>query len=275
MVNISDKQNSNWIPATKDISGVPLVQKYKYLGTFLDSKLLMKTQMEFIRKKCNHLFVKLYPYIVNASADGRKDMWQTMVCPLFNAALVLLEFEKSITQSDNFLRLWIYTFKKFLIIPKTTSTEIVAEMMGGNPIKIMKRNSAVAIEKWNARRERREPKRIPKEEVKNYMKGIPNDWCNLIRQQYKLCQKCRNNIQSAIHLEIAHGIDITPVEDIWEKIKDYYEWKVEQHKKKTGNKLIKVKREVFRNRWKTELKYLLEENTNNINKKITEKIQIE
>ena len=273
MVNTSNNKNSNWTPAIKDISGVPLVQKYKYLGTYLDSKLLMKTQMEFIRKKCNHLFVKLYPYLINASADGRRDMWQTMISPLFNAALVLLEFEGSITQSDNFLRLWIYTFKKFMIIPKTTSTDIVADMMGGNPIKIMKRNSANAIEKWNARRERREPKRIPKIEVKNYLKGIPNDWCNLIKQQYKLCQKCKNNIQSASHLEIAHDIEITSVEDIWDKIKEYYDWKVEQHRKKTGNKLIKVKREVFKNRWKIELKHLLNENTFNINKTNTEKIQ--
>ena len=96
MINISDKNFSRWGPATKEISGVPIVQKYKYLGTYLDSKLLMQTQLDFIQRKSDHLFVRLYPYLVNASADGRKDMWQTMICPSFNAVLVLLEFERQL-----------------------------------------------------------------------------------------------------------------------------------------------------------------------------------
>ena len=87
------KPTSEWVPTRKDIEGVPLVNKYKYLGYYLDCKLTLKTQLEFIRRKSDFLFVKLYPYLSNASADGRRDMWQTMVRPLFNAALIFIRFE--------------------------------------------------------------------------------------------------------------------------------------------------------------------------------------
>ena len=87
-----------WTPALKEINGIPLVIKYKYLGTYLDSKLTMKTQIESIKKKSNFLFVKLYPYLKNATTDGRRDIWKTMIVPLFNAVFMLAMFDKSETE---------------------------------------------------------------------------------------------------------------------------------------------------------------------------------
>ena len=61
-----DKKNSQkimsreWIPTTKEICGIPVVDKYKYLGSYFDPKLTMKSQREAIEKKSNFLFVKLY-----------------------------------------------------------------------------------------------------------------------------------------------------------------------------------------------------------------------
>jgi len=81
--------DSIWVPTIKDICGVPIVTKYKYLGTYLDSKLTMNFQIECIERKSNFLFARLYPYLSYATADARKDMWRTMVLPLFNALLVL------------------------------------------------------------------------------------------------------------------------------------------------------------------------------------------
>ena len=64
-----------WIPTQKTIRGVPICSKYKYLGTWLDSKLACGPQIGHIRKKAAHLFIKLYPYLSNSSADARRDMW--------------------------------------------------------------------------------------------------------------------------------------------------------------------------------------------------------
>lgn len=56
-------------------------------------------------------------------------MWQTMVAPLFNAALTLLKYEPSKAQQENLVRLWRCTFKQFMMISKRTSTNLVDEMI--------------------------------------------------------------------------------------------------------------------------------------------------
>ena len=61
-------------------------------NTDLDPKLTMKTQLRHIEKKSNYLFVKLYPYLSNATADARRDMWKTMVVPQFDPVLLLSRF---------------------------------------------------------------------------------------------------------------------------------------------------------------------------------------
>ena len=94
------------VPSSHDFEGVPICEKYKYLGTILTPKLDCAEQIAFIKRKFGYLLVKLYPYLKNASADARKDMWQTMVKPLFNAALVLLEYEPSETKKETLEKVW-------------------------------------------------------------------------------------------------------------------------------------------------------------------------
>jgi len=100
---------------------VPICSKYKYLGTFLTPKLTCGEQIAFRKRKSAHIFVKLYPYLKNASADARRDMWQTMIRPLFDAAFVLLEYEHSKTQKENLKCMWRKTFKQFLMMSKRMS----------------------------------------------------------------------------------------------------------------------------------------------------------
>ena len=94
----------------------------KYLGTLLNTKLTCGPQIGHVKKKSAHLYAKLYPYLFHATAEGRRDMWQTMVSPLFNAALPLLYFEPSKSHRDNLERLQRCTFKQFLMVSKRTNT---------------------------------------------------------------------------------------------------------------------------------------------------------
>ena len=90
------------MPAQKEVESVPICEKYKYLGTILTPKLTSGEQIAHISKKSTHIFVKLYPHLQNATAEARRDMWQTMVRPLFDATFVLLEYEPSITNKGNY-----------------------------------------------------------------------------------------------------------------------------------------------------------------------------
>ena len=77
-----------------DISGIPIVSVYKYLGTYMEPKLTMTTQLKDIKEKANFLFIKLYTYLINAFVDRRRDM-RKMIIPLFNPILLMCKLEKS------------------------------------------------------------------------------------------------------------------------------------------------------------------------------------
>ena len=74
MMRKKENGKSKLIPSKADIEGVPICEKYKYLGTILTPKLDCSEQISFIKRKAGFLLVKLYPYLKNASADARKDM---------------------------------------------------------------------------------------------------------------------------------------------------------------------------------------------------------
>ena len=250
-------QRKQWIPSIETIEGIPIVTKYKYLGTYLDFKLTLETQNDHIKRKSDFLFARLYPYLSHATADARKDMWRTMVMPLFNAVLILIYYEKAKTNSWKTLRLLIGTFKKYLLIPKNTSTELVYEMIGINVPELVARNVVNSEEKWEARKERRPPELIPRTETPNYLRGIPNDWCQILKQQYGICQICKQNIRNEYHMSTAHNIEILGCKEIWECIKEHHEKVVKKQKEKSS--IMKVKRIKFLKYWEPRLKALKED----------------
>ena len=148
--------------------------------------------------------------------------------------LILLYFEKAKTNSYKVLRLLIGTFKRFLMIPKNTSTELVYEMIGIDIPEIVAKNVVNSEEKWEARKGRRQPDLIPKTEKPNYLRGIPNDWCQILKQQFSICPICKNNIRSESHMSAAHNIDIYSCNEIWTNIKNYHDKAVQKQKKKRG-----------------------------------------
>ena len=153
-------------------------------------------------------------------ADSRRDMWQTMVRPLFNAALIFLQFEWSKARQDELGSLWLKSFKQFLMIPKNTNTELVNEMIGQHISIIRHYKVENALEKWKARKERRDPI-TQKPECTNLLRGIPNDWCEILRQQFKLCPTCRTCTRNAFHMKTKHDIELISYKDIWDDIKDF------------------------------------------------------
>ena len=135
-----------------------------------------------------------------------------------------------------------------MIFPKSTKTELVDEMIGINleePTSINTQNSAI---KWHARCYRIQPNLLKRTKCEDYLRGVPNEWCTILKQQCSLCPLCKNSTKNAEHMEIAHGIEILPYEEIWKGIKELYEYETKKQKKK--NPIMKVKREIFLKRWK-------------------------
>ena len=184
-------------------------------------------------------------------------MWKTMVAPLFDPALMLSNTEPSATAKESLNRLIAGTFKRYLLIPKTTSSELVWDMMGENWGELANRMNENFAQKWFARREYREPTGlIQKQKESNYLRGIPNTWCTILRQQCRLCPECRGATTSTTneyHMREVHQIKLMiSYKDIWQQIKDYHDEAVRQHEKRRQKEktIQKIKRGVFLEYWK-------------------------
>lgn len=188
-------------------------------------------------------------------------MWKTMVSPLFNAIYMLATFEQSKTEVEEMNSLVIQTFKQFMKIPKSTNTDLVWDMIGDNYNEIMRRNRDNSLEKWFARRERRVAIIEPKIKYNNYLKGIPNEWCEILKQQCRLCIKCKNSTKNAPHMSLRHNIEIENYKEIWENIKEYHEGELEKLEKKKARSIseTRLKRATFLKYWRPVLKALKED----------------
>ena len=216
----SSKNKTHWAPAIETFKGIPVAMTYKYLGTILHSTLSINPQLTHIKKKSNHMFVKLYPYLQNASAEGRRDMWQTLTAPLFNATLSLLDAEPTKSGTKNVLLIWRKTFKQFMMIPKRTPTILINEMINKDLLYLSKINAINNIIKWQSRRSSLEGVRhitIPR--FPNPLKGIPNLWCQLLKTQYQACKECLKRktfrLASSWHRLYAHNQRSKPALKIW------------------------------------------------------------
>jgi len=211
--------HSEWVPATKDILGIPVCSKYKYLGAFLTPKLSCKPQFTLIKRKATFLLAKFAPYLNAATAEGKKDVFQTFIMPLFNPTLILLHYEPSTTHKERLARIWRTIFKNVLGLTKRTSSELVMEMIGKGLSDLAKSVSATNSFKWESRKTNNTTLPEPKEKLLNTLRGIPNSWIDLINSQYRRCPLCRDKDKfysaNRWHLKYKHDISLPSVLKVW------------------------------------------------------------
>jgi len=194
-----------WIASGSDFLGFPIVEQYKYLGTILNSKLTCKPQIEYIKKKSAFLFVKLYPYLANASSEGRKDMWRTMNALLFSATLMLLHYEP-----------WRMTFKQFMLISQRTSSDLVDKMIGLDLRDLVADLVKNCKSKWESRKLCLPiDKPLPCLKKANCMFGVPSCWNVVVNTQRRPCPICKGAIMDSYHLANSHALSVP---SLWDEI---------------------------------------------------------
>ena len=74
----------------------------------------------------------------------------TFVMPLFNAALMLLKYEPSITHQKHLIRVRRGLFKQFMMLSKRTNSELVEDMIRKDLEQLAKDEHEITIKKWEA-----------------------------------------------------------------------------------------------------------------------------
>jgi len=177
----------------------PIVDKYKYLGTWLSQKLMIDPQIEFIEKKVNLMKHKLSP-LHNATLDLRKILCQIFVVPLFEFTFPTYFYEESLMKKGKLEQVLRNSFKKFTGLGKGVDTCLIEELMGYNLENRSCHIQYISEKKWESRLvgERYVPSSDSNQEfarppIKPYKcKYFSKKMVKYINLQSALCPKCKN-----------------------------------------------------------------------------------
>jgi hypothetical protein len=224
--------------------GYPVVSQYKYLGTWLNERLTLDTQIAHIVKKSNFIRSRLSPSLYNASLDFRRNMWQIFILPSYEFIIPLYYYETAKTSRQKLERLLRNSFKSYTGIKRTTSTDLINDLMAYN---IRERSDYlfyVSEQKWRYRKrnefyhkhddenlESRKPVEMP-----NLCKNLPKSIIKYINLQTALCPHCKkNNIivrLSKEHVAQNHNTDILSVHSIARLVRTFVKAKAKKNKNK-------------------------------------------
>ena len=231
-------QKTTNLQVSGTLMGYPIVNQYKYLGTWLNQKLTVDTQLHHIAKKTDFIRHRLSPTLYNASLDFRRNLWQVFILPLYEFILPLYHFEQAKTAKARVERVLRKSFKNFTGLRKTVNTVLLNQLMA---YQIQERSSSLAFiseEKWRSR-EKGEMFKLGKckglehhvpEPLPNICKNQPKLMIKYINMQTALCPVCLNQPQangatgtirarcSPEHLQKCHNIHIESVSSITQEV---------------------------------------------------------
>ena len=174
----------------------PIVSQYKYLGTWLNQKLTLDTQVEYVMKSAEAIRRKLSPVIYHTSLDFRKNLWQVFIQPLFEFTLPLYYFEEASTRKQKLQVCLRNSFKSFTTLKRTVKSELIDELMGYNVEERSKEIHVVSTLKWVCRRNgniyEKESSQTKKEKT-NLCKNQPKVMIKYINMQTASCSRCKLN----------------------------------------------------------------------------------
>lgn len=213
-----------------EIDGYPVVDKYKYLGTWLNQKLTLDDQMEHIVKKTYFIRSKLTPSLFNASLDLRKNLWQIFVVPLYEFALPLYAAENAVTKKEKTKRLLRASFRSYIGLKKTVRLDLLADLMGYNLDTRADKVKYISKQRWRHRLRGElydiatdtDP-RVQVEVTVNMCKGVPKGVIKYINMQASLCPICKSkNIKrqsNTHHINKAHKYNFKTTQQLIQEIK--------------------------------------------------------
>lgn len=77
------KLNSESDLDVDQVGGIPVVQSYKYLGTFVNASMSPAIHLKSVEGKVNHITSKLYPFRLHGNIKFNVNLFQMLIMPNF------------------------------------------------------------------------------------------------------------------------------------------------------------------------------------------------
>ncbi len=221
------------------MEGIPFTTSYKYLGTWITSKMSMKPQLDHIKKKTDFIVNKLYPLLNEVSLSYRINLWTILLRPLFDQLAQLYTIEKAKSNLLKAERIYKYSFKRFTLLTKRTPDALIYELTG---VTLQDRANSIttnAKRKWHERlgtdylwRDATTSSPI-KPDI--FLPKEVQTFINLTRSMFKFH---RSSVLNPQHLNKSHQEKIPEYKDILITFRNFISYKITINKKNRRIKII-------------------------------------
>jgi len=243
----------------KTFEGFPVLQKYKYLGLWLDEKLQMKPQLEHIKQKTNYISNKLYPMLHHCSLETRTNLWSLMCRPLLEQTFALFESEQSKSNKESLLCVTRTTFRRMTLLSKRVENKIIEKFINYDFLENCRKAARTAKSKWEKRAgketdEENKESNHTKPKSKNMMPKELVEYANLLTAR---CPNCPGKMIRTQHLKQNHNIYIPEATELWDELSKLEKNQVRYNKNKGEWKTRICRKETIQQRAEV-VKYYLE-----------------
>jgi len=201
----------------------PIVEKYKYLGVWIDEKLNPETHLNLYKPKVNYL-INRFRIIPKKSITSRYlvNLWTLIVRPIYDYAYCLAAL-KNKTGEKRYLTGEFQSFKKLMSLRATTSNELIRDLIGYDPEKLCSEIIRKAKVRWNMRKggiaNREHGDKIDfRRETNSLLITWSMLWCNNFL--YSKCKQHHTQITPS-HIINEHGGKVLP--NLSEILREGYE----------------------------------------------------
>ncbi len=206
ILNIRKNDKTTKIVSGNVFLGYPIVEKYKYLGVWIDEKLDPETHVKLYRPKVRYL-VNRFRLLPKRSITPRFliDLWTLVIRPVFDYAFCLAKM-KNKTSERRYLTEELKSVKALMGLRTTTSSELVKNLIGYDPDKLCSEIIRRAINKWTKRKggtlDEPNVRTDYRRKTSNILLTWSMIWCNNL-----LFTRCKqhNEVITLTHIQNLHG----------------------------------------------------------------------
>ena len=218
VLNIKHRSNARVLCTNSVICGIPKVNKYKYLGVWIDEYINPTTHLNMQEKKIDFLIFKL-SMIPKAAISPRFliNLWTLLIRPNFDYALCMLGFNPKY-KGDKIVKASIGSLKKLLRLRITFPTKLIMGLMGYNPFEFARELTQNSRNKWQSRLTRQEMAPLKSNVSRIQASPILISW-DLLRLYNRMFGKCPLDKEplTRMHLELNHDIKVPDIDVLMQK----------------------------------------------------------